>query len=145
MRLDYVDLFYHHRPDPETPLEETMTALDQIVRSGKALYVGISNYNQEQTRQAAQLLGDLGTPLLINQVRYSLFDRHIERDGLKGWAAANGVGLIAFSPLAQGLLTDRYLEGIPDDSRIRKNGRFLKESALTPDTLSLFGELNNTG
>jgi L-glyceraldehyde 3-phosphate reductase len=142
MGLDYVDLFYHHRPDPETPLEETMTALDQIVRSGKALYVGISNYNQEQTRRAAQLLGDLGTPLLINQVRYSLFDRHIERDGLKGWAAANGVGLIAFSPLAQGLLTDRYLEGIPDDSRIRKDGRFLKESALTPDTLSQIQALN---
>lgn len=142
LRLDYVDLFYHHRPDPETPLEETMTALDQIVRSGKALYVGISNYNQEQTRQAAQLLGDLGTPLLINQVRYSLFDRHIERDGLKGWAAANGVGLIAFSPLAQGLLTDRYLEGIPADSRIRKDGRFLKESALTPETLARIEALN---
>jgi L-glyceraldehyde 3-phosphate reductase len=124
MGLDYVDLFYHHRPDPETPLEETMTALDQMVRSGKALYVGISNYNQ---------------------VRYSLFDRHIERDGLKGWAAANGVGLIAFSPLAQGLLTDRYLEGTPDDSRIRKDGRFLKESALTPDALAQFGELINTG
>jgi L-glyceraldehyde 3-phosphate reductase len=142
MGLDYVDLFYHHRPDPETPLEETMTTLDQIVRSGKALYVGISNYNQEQTRRAVQLLGDLGTPLLINQVRYSLFDRHIERDGLKGWAAANGVGLIAFSPLAQGLLTDRYLEGIPADSRIRKDGRFLKESALTPDTLSQIQALN---
>jgi L-glyceraldehyde 3-phosphate reductase len=142
MGLDYVDLFYHHRPDPETPLEETMTTLDQIVRSGKALYVGISNYNQEQTRRAVQLLGDLGTPLLINQVRYSLFDRHIERDGLKGWAAANGVGLIAFSPLAQGLLTDRYLEGIPADSRIRKDGRFLKESALTPDTLSQIRALN---
>lgn len=142
MGLDYVDLFYHHRPDPETPLEETMTALDQIVRSGKALYVGVSNYNQELTRRAAQLLGDLGTPLLINQVRYSLFDRHIERDGLKGWAAANGVGLIAFSPLAQGLLTDRYLEGIPDDSRIRKDGRFLKESALTPETLTRIRALN---
>ena len=140
--LDYVDIFYHHRPDPETPLEETMMALDQIVRSGKALYAGISNYNQALTEQAVTILKDLGTPLLINQRRYSLFDRAIERDNLKGWAAANGVGIIAFSPLAQGLLSDRYLEGIPEDSRIRKDGRFLKESALTPDTLSRVRALN---
>lgn len=140
--IDYVDIFYHHRPDPETPLEETMMALDQIVRSGKALYAGISNYNQALTEQAVTILKDLGTPLLINQRRYSLFDRAIERDNLKGWVAANGVGIIAFSPLAQGLLSDRYLEGIPEDSRIRKDGRFLKESALTPDTLSRVRALN---
>jgi len=143
MGLDYVDLFYHHRPDPETPLEETMTALDQIVRSGKALYVGISNYNQEQTRQAAKLLKSLGTPLLINQRRYSLLDRKIETDGTKQLAAANGVGIIAFSPLAQGLLSDRYLAGVPEDSRIRTDGRFLKETALTPETLQRIRSLND--
>ena len=143
MGLDYVDLFYHHRPDPETPLEETMIALDQIVRSGKALYVGISNYNQEQTRQAAKLLRSLGTPLLINQRCYSLLDRKIETDGTKQWAAANGVGIIAFSPLAQGLLSDRYLNGIPEDSRIRTDGRFLKASALTPETLRRISLLND--
>lgn len=140
--LDYVDIFYHHRPDPETPLEETMEALAQIVRSGKALYVGISNYNREQTKEAMAILESLHCPCLINQSRYSMFDRHIEEDGLKPFAAANGCGIIAFSPLAQGLLTDKYLNGVPEDSRIKRDGRFLKESALTPERLAQIRSLN---
>ncbi|MGM9609065.1 MAG: aldo/keto reductase [Eubacteriales bacterium] len=140
--LDYVDIFYHHRPDPDTPLEETVRALDGIVRQGKALYVGISNYSREQTERAAALFRELGTPFIINQVRYSLLDRGIERDGLKAYAAQNGIGLITYSPLAQGLLTDRYLDGIPDDSRIRTDGRFLKEQAITPDYLRCANALN---
>lgn len=135
MGLDYVDIYYHHRPDPETPLEETMQALDSIVRSGKALYVGISNYNKEQTQRAAAILKELKTPFIINQRKYSLFDRSIETDGLKAYAAENGIGIIAFCPLAQGLLTDKYLKGIPQDSRIRTDGRFLKESDVTPKRL----------
>ena len=119
MGLDYVDIFYHHRPDPNTPLEETVRALDGIVRSGKALYVGISNYNKEQTIAAAELFKELGTPFIINQRKYSMFVRDIEKDGLKDYAAAHGIGIITFSPLAQGLLTDRYLHGIPEDSRVR--------------------------
>lgn len=142
MGLDYVDIFYHHRPDPETPLEETMMALDSIVRSGKALYIGISNYNRQQTEKAAKILQELKTPFIINQIRYSMLDRSIERDGLKDYAAQNGIGLIAFSPLAQGLLTDRYLNGIPEDSRIRTDGRFLKENALTPELISKLSALN---
>lgn len=142
MNLDYVDIFYHHRPDPDTPLEETMTALDHIVRSGKALYAGISNYNKEQTEAAYKILNELGTPLLINQHRYSLLDRAMEDDGLKNWSAENGLGLIAFSPLAQGLLTDRYLNDIPEDSRVRKDGRFLNEKALTEETLNKVRRLN---
>lgn len=142
MGLDYVDIFYHHRPDPETPLEETMMALDSIVRSGKALYIGISNYNRQQTEKAAKILQELKTPFIINQIRYSMLDRSIERDGLKDYAAQNGIGLIAFSPLAQGLLTDRYLNGIPEDSRIRTDGRFLKENAITPDLISKLTALN---
>jgi len=142
MGLDYVDIFYHHRPDPETPLEETMMALDSIVRSGKALYIGISNYNRQQTEKAAKILQELKTPFIINQIRYSMLDRNIERDGLKDYAAQNGIGLIAFSPLAQGLLTDRYLNGIPEDSRIRTDGRFLKENAITPDLISKLTALN---
>lgn len=142
MGLDYVDIFYHHRPDPDTPLEETMQALDQIVRSGKAIYVGVSNYNKEQTEQAAAILKSLGTPLLINQYRYSMFDRSCEENKLKDWAADKGVGIIAFSPLAQGLLTDRYLDGIPADSRIKKDGRFLKESSLTDDKMAKIKALN---
>ena len=135
MGLDYVDIYYHHRPDPETPLEETMLALDSIVRSGKALYVGISNYNKEQTEAAVKILKELKTPFIINQRKYSLFERAIEEDGLKSFAAANGCGIIAFCPLAQGLLTDKYLNGIPADSRIRTDGRFLKENDVTPERI----------
>ena len=126
MKVDYVDIFYHHRMDPETPLEETMMALDQIVKSGKALYAGISNYSREYTEKAMKILSDLKCPFIINQSRYSIFDRSIEEDGLKSFAAANGCGIIAFSPLAQGLLTDKYLHGIQEDSRIKRHGRFLK-------------------
>ena len=136
MGLDYVDIFYHHRFDPETPLEETAHALDQIVRSGKALYVGISNYNKEQTIEMAKLLHELGTPFIINQRKYSMFVRDIEKDGLKDYAKAHGIGIITFCPLAQGLLTDRYLNGIPADSRIKTDGRFLKESAVNEETLT---------
>ena len=135
MGLEYVDIYYHHRPDPNTPLEETVRALDGIVRSGKALYVGISNYNKEQTIEAAKLFKELGTPFVINQRKYSMFVRDIETDGLKDYAAANGIGIITFCPLAQGLLTDRYVNGIPEDSRIRTDGRFLKENAITEETL----------
>ncbi|MBN1201254.1 MAG: L-glyceraldehyde 3-phosphate reductase [Anaerolineae bacterium] len=141
MGLDYVDIFYHHRPDPDTPLEETMAALDHIVRQGKALYVGISNYNAEQTREAARILRELGTPCLINQVRYSMFDRWVE-DALLDAAASEGVGLIFFSPLAQGLLTDRYLDGIPADSRAARPSAFLKEEQITEAYLSKARRLN---
>lgn len=142
MGLDYVDIYYHHRPDPETPLEETVRALDGIVRSGKALYIGISNYNKEQTIAAAKLFAELGTPFIINQRKYSIFERAIETDGLKDYAAAHGIGIITFCPLAQGLLTDRYLHGIPEDSRIRTDGRFLKENAITEETLSKVRDLH---
>lgn len=135
MGLDYVDIYYHHRPDPKTPLEETAGALDQIVRSGKALYIGISNYNKEQTIAIAQLFKEMGTPFIINQRKYSMFVRDIEKDGLKDYAAAHGIGIITFCPLAQGLLTDRYINGIPEDSRIRRDGRFLKENAVNEETL----------
>ncbi len=124
MGLDYVDIFYHHRPDLETPLEETMGALDQIVRSGRALYVGISQYDAIRTTQAARILREMGTPCLIHQPRYNIFDQWIE-DGLLETLTEEGIGCIVFSPLAQGMLTDRYLEGIPRDSRIKKDGRFL--------------------
>lgn len=143
MGLDYVDIYYHHRPDPETPLEETARALDGIVRSGKALYVGISNYNKEQTIAIAELFKELGTPFIINQRKYSMFERAIERDGLKDYAAAHGIGIITFCPLAQGLLTDRYLHGIPEDSRIRRDGRFLKENSVTEETLEKVKALNS--
>lgn len=143
MGLDYVDIFYHHRPDPNTPLEETVRALDGIVRSGKALYVGISNYNKEQTIAAAELFKELGTPFIINQRKYSMFVRDIEKDGLKEYAAAHGIGIITFSPLAQGLLTDRYLHGIPEDSRVRTDGRFLKEAAIVEETLKKVRALND--
>lgn len=135
MGLEYVDIFYHHRPDTETPLEETARALDGIVRSGKALYVGISNYNKEQTIAIANLFKEMGTPFIINQRKYSMFDRTIEEDGLKDYAAAHGIGIITFCPLAQGLLTDRYLNGIPKDSRIRTDGRFLNEDAVNEKTI----------
>ncbi|MEU4620589.1 L-glyceraldehyde 3-phosphate reductase [Actinoplanes sp. NPDC023801] len=142
MGLDYVDVFYHHRPDPETPLEETMTALDAIVRSGKALYVGISNYRSEEAARAAGILRDLGTPLLIHQPSYSILNRWIEHDRLLDTLEAAGAGCIAFSPLQQGLLTDRYLGGIPDDSRIRTSV-FLNESALDNKTLGRLHALND--
>lgn len=142
MGLDYVDIFYHHRPDRETPIEETARALDGIVRSGKALYVGISNYNKEETIAIAALFQEMGTPFIINQRKYSLFDRTIEKDGLKDYAAANGIGVITFCPLAQGLLTNRYIDGIPQDCRIRTDGRFLKESALDSGTIQRIRELN---
>lgn len=135
MGLDYVDIYYHHRPDPGTPLEETARALDGIVRSGKALYVGISNYNKEQTIAIAGIFKELGTPFIINQRKYSMLVRDIESDGLKGYAASHGIGIITFCPLAQGLLTDRYLNGIPVDSRIRTDGRFLKENAISEEML----------
>ena len=135
MGLDYVDIFYHHRPDPETPLDETMGALAQAVRSGKALYVGLSNYDGELMKRACEILTDLHCPFVINQNRYSIFDRTIENNGLKRESVNLRRRIIAFSPLAQGMLTDRYLNGIPEDSRIKKDGRFLKESALTEDKL----------
>lgn len=142
MGLEYVDIFYHHRPDPETPLEETMLALDGIVKSGKALYVGISNYNKEQTEAAVKILKELKTPFIINQRSYSIFNRAIEKDGLKSYAAQNGIGIIAFCPLDQGVLTDRYLNGIPADSRIRTDGRFLQEAAITDEKLAQIRKLN---
>lgn len=140
--LDYVDIFYHHRMDPDTPLEETMLALEQAVRSGKTLYVGLSNYDGEHLAQAAAILKDLRVPFVINQNRYSIFDRTIEKNGLKETAVKLDKGIIAFSPLAQGLLSDRYLNGIPGDSRIRTDNRFLKESVLTEEKLRQIRELN---
>ncbi|HZM91164.1 MAG TPA: aldo/keto reductase [Blastocatellia bacterium] len=134
MGLDYVDIFYHHRPDARTPLEETMGALDHIVRSGKALYVGISSYSAQQTRQASQILKSLGTPCLIHQPRYSMFDRWIEGE-LLNVLHEEGIGCIVFSPLAQGLLTDKYLNGIPADSRAGKPHGFLKREQVTGDRL----------
>lgn len=135
MGLDYVDIFYHHRMDPNTPLEETMGALAQIVRSGKAIYAGLSNYNGETMEKAAAILKELHVPYVINQNRYSLFDRTIEANGLKASAEKLNKGIICFSPLAQGLLSDRYLNGIPEDSRARKDGRYLKESQITEEKL----------
>lgn len=142
MGLEYVDIFYHHRMDPGTPLEETMGALAQAVSSGKALYVGLSNYDGVTLNRAAEILNDLHCPFIINQNRYSMLDRGIEKNGLKEASANLGKGIIAFSPLAQGMLTDRYLNGIPQDSRIRTDGRFLKESELTGERLSQINELN---
>lgn len=143
MGIDYVDIFYHHRMDPSTPLEETMGALAQAVRSGKALYAGLSNYDGNHLEQAAAILNDLRCPFVINQNRYSILDRTIEQNDLKQTAARLGKGIIAFSPLAQGLLTDRYLNGIPADSRVRTDGRFLKEASLTPERLSQIRQLND--
>lgn len=140
--VDYVDIFYHHRMDPETPLEETMEALAQIVRSGKALYAGISNYNKEYTARAIAIMKELRCPLIVNQRRYSIFDRGIEQDGVKAYCKEAGMGIIAFSPLAQGLLTDKYLHGIPADSRIARDPRFLQKSALTPERLEQIRALN---
>ena len=142
MGLDYVDIFYHHRMDPQTPLEETMGALDQAVKSGKALYAGISNYDGPTMKQAADILRDLRCPFIINQNRYSILDRAIERNGLKQTAYDEGKGIIAFSPLAQGLLTDKYLHGIPEDSRIAKDGRYLHKEALSVEMLRQIAALN---
>jgi L-glyceraldehyde 3-phosphate reductase len=141
MQLDYVDIFYHHRPDPETPLEETMYALDLIVRQGKALYAGISNYGAEDAARAIKILRDLGTPCLIHQPKYSMFERWVE-DGLLDVLGKEGVGCIPFSPLAQGLLTDKYLKGIPSDSRAAKPHGFLKESQVTPERINQIQQLN---
>ncbi|HFZ8994330.1 TPA: L-glyceraldehyde 3-phosphate reductase [Citrobacter freundii] len=141
MGLDYVDIFYHHRPDPETPLAETMKALDHIVRQGKALYVGISNYPADKAREAMAILEDLGTPCLIHQPRYSLFERWVEEE-LLTLLQEKGVGSIAFSPLAGGQLTDRYLDGIPDDSRAASGSRFLKPEQITGEKLEKVRKLN---
>lgn len=140
--LEYVDIFYHHRMDPETPLEESMEALASIVHSGKALYAGISNYNQEYTEKAVAIMKELHCPLIINQRRYSIFDRAIEDDGVKKCCKEQGLGVIAFSPLAQGLLTDKYLHGIPENSRIARDNRFLKAEVLTPERLKQIEMLN---
>lgn len=141
MGLDYVDIFYSHRPDPETPLEETMGALDYIVRSGRALYAGISSYTPEQTRRAAAILRELGTPCLIHQPSYNMFNRWVE-DGLLDTLTEEGMGAIVFSPLAQGLLTDRYLQGIPEGSRASKSWGFLRPSDITEDRLRQVAQLN---
>ncbi len=136
MQLDYVDIFYHHRMDPETPLEETMLALEQIVRSGKALYVGISNYDGTHAAEARRIARELHLPLIINQNRYSILDRSIEENGLKRFAREDGMGVICFSPLAQGMLSEKYLQGIPADSRIARDGRFLHASDLNEEKLN---------
>ena len=142
LQLDYVDIFYHHRMDPDTPLEESMMALDTAVKSGKALYAGISNYDGEHTKQAVKILKELKCPFVINQSRYSIFDRHIESNGLKEAALETGCGIIAFSPLAQGLLSDKYLHGIPADSRIKTSGQFLHANQLTAEKLAQITALN---
>ena len=141
MGLEYVDIFYHHRPDPNTPLEETMTALDLIVRQGKALYVGISNYQAEEAARAIQILRGLGTPCLIHQPKYSMFERWVE-GGLLDLLEKEGVGCIPFSPLAQGLLTNKYLKGIPEDSRAHKSTGFLQEKEVTPEKVQKIQKLN---
>jgi L-glyceraldehyde 3-phosphate reductase len=141
MQLDYVDIFYSHRPDPDTPLEETMMALDRAVRSGKALYAGISNYNPDQTIEASRILRELGTPCLIHQPKYSMFERWVEK-GLLDVLEKEGIGCIAFSPLAQGLLTDKYIKGIPEDSRAAKPHGFLKREQVTADVVKKVKQLN---
>jgi len=141
MGLDYVDIFYHHRPDPETPLEETMGALDHIVRSGKALYAAISNYPPDRVRDAAKILRDLGTPCLIHQPSYNMFNRRVE-EGLLETLEDEGIGCIVFSPLAQGMLTDKYLKGIPSDSRAAKSHSFLKPERITDENLAKIQKLN---
>ncbi|WP_022764196.1 aldo/keto reductase [Butyrivibrio sp. XPD2006] len=143
MGLEYVDIFYHHRPDPETPLEETMEALAQIVRSGKAIYAGLSNYDGPRLEKATEILTDLHVPFVINQNRYNIFDRTIEKNGLKEKAKELNKGIICFSPLQQGLLSDRYLQGIPQDSRVRTDGRFLQESRINEEVLAKVRALND--
>ncbi|MBR2431793.1 MAG: aldo/keto reductase [Clostridia bacterium] len=140
--LDYVDIFYHHRMDPETPLYETMWALDSIVKSGKALYVGLSNYDGETMTKAAKILEELHCPFVINQNRYSIFDRGVEKNGILDAAISEKKGMIIYSPLAQGLLTGRYLNGIPSDSRVRTDGRFLNEGSLSSERLEKIRKLN---
>ena len=142
MGLEYVDIFYHHRMDKDTPLYETMWALDSIVKIGKALYVGLSNYDGETMKEAAKILSELHCPFIINQNRYSIFDRTVEKNGILDAAIQEKKGMIIFSPLAQGLLTNRYLNGIPEDSRIRTDGRFLKESSITAERLSQIKRLD---
>ena len=142
MGIDYVDIFYHHRMDKDTPLYETMWALDGIVKSGKALYVGLSNYDGETMEQAARILSDLHCPFVINQNRYSILDRTVEKNGILESARRNKKGMIIFSPLAQGLLTNRYLNGIPSDSRVKTDGRFLKESSVSEDVIAKITRLN---
>lgn len=142
MNLDYVDIFYHHRMDPNTPLYETMWALDTIVKSGKALYVGLSNYDGETMKKAADILNELHCPFIINQNRYSIFDRTVETNGILDMAKQEEKGMIIFSPLAQGLLTDRYLKGIPEDSRVKTDGRFLNEKVLSPEKIGEIEKLN---
>ena len=142
LSLEYVDIFYHHRMDPDTPLEETMGALDQAVKSGKAIYAGLSNYNGPTLERACDILKSLNCPFVINQNRYSIFDRTIEENGLKSMAATKKKGIIAYSPLAQGMLTDRYLNGIPEDSRIKTDGRFLKENQISEQKLAQIRALN---
>lgn len=142
LQVDYVDIFYHHRMDPDTPLEETMGALDQAVKSGKALYVGLSNYDGPTLEKAAAILTSLHCPFIINQNRYSIFDRTIEKNGLKNTSALLKKGIIAFSPLAQGMLTDRYLHGIPEDSRVKTDGRFLNTASITDEKLAKIRSLN---
>lgn len=143
MGLDYVDIFYHHRMDPHTPLDETMLALSRIVESGKALYVGLSNYDGPTMKRAAAILEELHCPFIINQNRYSIFDRTIENNGLKQQAKESGKGIIAFSPLAQGMLTDKYIHGIPADSRVARDGRYLHESDITEDKIEKVVQLNH--
>lgn len=143
MGVDHVDIFYHHRPDPNTPLEETMGALDSIVRSGKALYVGLSNYDGKRLKEAEAILRSMRTPFVINQNRYSILDRTVERNGLLSSVNELGLGLIVFSPLEQGLLTDRYLHGIPEDSRVHQTGGFLKEKDITEEKLAVIRRLND--
>lgn len=142
MGLDYVDIFYHHRMDPDTPLYETMWALDQAVKSGKALYAGLSNYDGETMKKAAKILHDLHCPFVINQNSYSILNRGIEQNGILNAAKEEKKGMIIFSPLSQGLLTDRYLNGIPEDSRVKTDGRFLSEKNLSPETLDKIRALN---
>lgn len=142
MKVDYVDIFYHHRPDPHTPLEETMGALHDIVKQGKALYVGVSQYKSEELIKAHQILSDMGTKMLIHQPRYNMFDRWVEKDGLLDNLKKLGIGSIPFSPLEQGLLTDKYLHGIPEDSRVAKDGRYLKEEDIKKDKISKVKKLN---
>ena len=143
MNLDYVDIFYHHRPDPETPLYETMWALDSIVKSGKALYVGLSNYDGETMEKAAKILEELRCPFIINQNRYSIFDRTVEKNDLLKSSVSKGKGVIVYSPLAQGLLSGRYLNGIPEDSRMKTDGRFLNERSLSEEMLGKIRKLND--
>ncbi len=142
MNLDYVDIFYHHRMDPDTPLYETMWALDQIVKQGKALYIGLSNYDGPTMEKASKILTDLKCPFIINQNRYSIFDRTIEQNGILDASVRNKKGMIIFSPLAQGLLTERYLNGIPKDSRVKTDGRFLNESSISEEILKKIQKLN---